>query len=287
MFKMFFRFLIYTLGIFIFGLVLFTVTAGQDESGVLTTIALIGSLVALFSPIIAIIVIWRQKKRESSQSLVANKANDEQRKNALRHRFLERQRLVDSIDRHRTALSRNIERSVSKNDYGSIVKDGRNDALEEFFASIDLDVQAVGFEESVDVVFEQLGIRDEEDRAIGFDAQNLPFDGHAFEKWVAEALNGFGWEAEVTRGSGDQGIDVIAKKDGKKLGLQCKLYSSSIGNKAVQEAHAGKAFYNADEVGVLSNAPYTASAKELALVTGVHLLSHHDIPKLFDKITAK
>lgn len=106
---------------------------------------------------------------------------------------------------------------------------------------------AINFATASQIAFEHLvehlDLREQQDRQAGFDATTLPFDGHASEKWVAEALIGFGWSAKVTAGSGDQGIDVIAEMNGKKLGIQCKLYSSAIGNKAVQEAHAGRAYY--------------------------------------------
>ena len=72
--------------------------------------------------------------------------------------------------------------------------------------------------------------------------------------------------------------------NGKKLGIQCKRSASPISNSAIQEAHAGKAFYGVDAVGVLSNAPYSQSAKNLARSTGVKLLSQHDIPNLFNKV---
>jgi restriction system protein len=101
---------------------------------------------------------------------------------------------------------------------------------------------------------------------------------------VADALKRYGWKA--TRGSGDQGLDVIAEKKGKRVGLQCKLYGGPVGNKAVQEAHAGKVYYGVDAVGVLTNASFTPSATALAAVTGVKLFSQHDIPNLFEKIFA-
>lgn len=70
-------------------------------------------------------------------------------------------------------------------------------------------------------------------------------DGHTFEYFCAEvlSLNGFS-DVEVTQGSRDQGVDIIAYKDDIKYGIQCKCYSSDIGNKAVQEVYAGKNFYN-------------------------------------------
>lgn len=66
----------------------------------------------------------------------------------------------------------------------------------------------------------------------GFDPTRIPVHGHEFEHWVADSLSKFGWETSVTRASGDQGIDVIAAHNGLKLGIQCKLYSQSVGNSA-------------------------------------------------------
>ena len=275
MIKSILKFVLITLGIAFVGLVIGVSALTSSESKV-SAIGTLGMLVFIFSPVLSGLWLWLQKSEKV--------AKDQDRKDLLRHRFLERQRLIDLVDRHRGTLTRNIERAVKKNDYGALIADERHEALEEFFASIELDMNTINFQDAAELVFEQLDIRDVEDREAGFDATNLPFDGHAFEKWVAEALIGFGWTAKVTSGSGDQGIDVIAEKNGQKLGIQCKLYSSAIGNKAVQESHAGKAYYSADAVAVLSNAAYTSSAKDLAKVTGVQLLSHHDIPELFEKV---
>ena len=66
---------------------------------------------------------------------------------------------------------------------------------------------------------------------------------------------------------------------GIKTVVQVKQYSSKVGNKAVQEIIAGKAFYNADEAIVMTNNYFTESAIELAENTGVILF---DRDKLID-----
>lgn len=99
------------------------------------------------------------------------------------------------------------------------------------------------------------------DNSFNYDSM----DGHQFEYFCAEVLSKNGYEnIEVTKGSGDQGIDVLAEKDGIKYAVQCKCYSSDIGNKAVQEAFSGKTFYNCHVAVVLTNRYFTTSAKELA-----------------------
>jgi HJR/Mrr/RecB family endonuclease len=92
---------------------------------------------------------------------------------------------------------------------------------------------------------------------------------------VAQELNDFGWEARTTKASGDQGVDVIATKGGKRVVLQCKLYTSAVGNAAVQEIFAAKQHERADYAAVVTSVTYTKSARQLASTTGV-LLLHHD-----------
>lgn len=97
-------------------------------------------------------------------------------------------------------------------------------------------------------------------------------EGHQFEQFCAQLLvkNGFS-NVDVTKGSGDQGIDIIAHKDGVKFGIQCKCYSNDIGNKAVQEAYAGKTYYNCHVGVVLTNRYFTRSAIDLSNSNGILL----------------
>ena len=96
--------------------------------------------------------------------------------------------------------------------------------------------------------------------------------GFDYEHQCANYLerNGF-YDVNVTQASGDQGIDIIAWKDSKKYGIQCKYYKGSVGNKAVQEAFTGAKFYNCDIAVVMTTGKYTSSAIELAHQIGVKL----------------
>ncbi len=95
---------------------------------------------------------------------------------------------------------------------------------------------------------------------------------YEFEKECARILNKKGFNARATKGSGDQGVDVLAEKNNIKIAIQCKQYSKPVGNKAVQEVIAGKNFYNAQYAAVVSNASFTPSARKLAAKCGVILL---------------
>lgn len=121
-----------------------------------------------------------------------------------------------------------------------------------------------------------------ENTRINFDAM----DGHEFEHFCADVLRKYGFEnVTVTQGSGDQGIDVIAYRDGIKHGIQCKCYSSAIGNKAIQEALAGKIFYQCHVGIVLTNNYFTKAAVELAEHSGIVLWDRYKLLKMIDNAT--
>lgn len=93
-----------------------------------------------------------------------------------------------------------------------------------------------------------------------------------FEHYCADILEKHGWQVSTTKASGDQGADLIAKKNGEVVVLQCKQYRGSVGNAAVQQAFSAKSHYAADHAGVVTESRYTKSAIELSESTGVLLL---------------
>lgn len=97
-------------------------------------------------------------------------------------------------------------------------------------------------------------------------------DGPGFEKWCASLLERSGFiDVQLTKASGDQGVDVVAVKDDIRYAFQCKCYSSDLGNHPVQEVHAGKSLYGCHVGIVITNRYFTPGAKELAKATGVLL----------------
>lgn len=96
-------------------------------------------------------------------------------------------------------------------------------------------------------------------------------DGFEFERFVQTLFVKMGFNAYNTQKAKDQGIDVIAEKNGIKYGVQCKCYSSSVGNNAIQEVVAGKQYYKLDKVIVITNNDFTKSAISLAEANNVIL----------------
>ncbi len=102
-----------------------------------------------------------------------------------------------------------------------------------------------------------------------------------YEELCADHMRTCGYAVRLTKASGDQGVDVIATKGNVTVVIQCKLHSSPVGNKAVQEVYAGKKFIGADIAAVVSNNEFTPAAKQLAHTVNVLLLHHSQLKTYF------
>jgi restriction system protein len=106
--------------------------------------------------------------------------------------------------------------------------------------------------------------------------------GEDYEHECARILRSVGWQARVTKATGDQGVDVIAEGAGRRVVLQCKYYAQgrTVGNHAVMEVRAAQDHEQADHAVVVAPVPFTRSARQLATTTGVMLLHHDALPEL-------
>ena len=184
------------------------------------------------------------------------------------------------VNEHALVLRRRMEQTVTEGAYGETIVNDWHKEQKYFFYNIFSPLFIERFPNHVRYTTQYL-----EQSCYNFIAQvcantELPIyedgaylsDPIEFERWCAQRLRDNGWRARMTKGSGDQGVDVFAEKDGRRIVLQCKLYSNPVGNKAVQEAHAAKVFENANAAFVVTNSSYTKSARALAQRTGVRLI---------------
>jgi hypothetical protein len=89
---------------------------------------------------------------------------------------------------------------------------------------------------------------------------------------------------ELTPVTGDHGADIIVSTPHKKIAIQAKRQSSSVGNSAVQEVFAAMQFYNAEAGIVVTNSTYTNAARVLASSTGVILSTTEDLVEIIKEI---
>ena len=103
--------------------------------------------------------------------------------------------------------------------------------------------------------------------------------GEEYEHICCQKLKQHGFtHIQTTPRTGDHGIDILTKRAGKKYAIQCKYYSSSVGNRAVQEAFSGCSYYGYDIPVVLTNNVFTTNAIDEARKLGVQLWPQNRIP---------
>ena len=83
-----------------------------------------------------------------------------------------------------------------------------------------------------------------------------------------------GWTTEPAPTETGRAIDILAERDGRKLLLQCKGDGAPVGVEAVQRAFALMGQLRADIGAIVTHAPFTRAAQQMASANGVHAL--HD-----------
>lgn len=96
-------------------------------------------------------------------------------------------------------------------------------------------------------------------------------DGREFEIFLENIFIKLGYEVKQTPLTGDQGADLIIRKDNITTVIQAKKYSAKVSNSAIQEIVGAKGYYKADKMIVITNNDFTASAIELANRNNVEL----------------
>lgn len=110
-------------------------------------------------------------------------------------------------------------------------------------------------------------------------------EGKAFEQWCADLLKYSGFSGiELTQDSSDQGVDILARKNGQTYAIQCKRYARNIGNKSVQEAYTGCAIYECEIPVVMTNQYFTPAAVRAAESVGVLLWDRDTITEMLGAI---
>lgn len=191
-------------------------------------------------------------------------------------------RLDQALSKHATALQQNLRAAVETDEYGKIVNDNQMAEVDRFLASVGLAENSRRF--GKERTYEYIRAWHEEKKGNLESSDVVPHDGHDFEHWVAAQLSRTDWTTSVTQASCDNGVDIIAVREGVSVAIQCKRFGGSVGNSAVQEVYSGMKHFGLDRAVVITTGTYTRAARSLAKTTGVMLLSHEDIPNMWNML---
>jgi restriction system protein len=101
--------------------------------------------------------------------------------------------------------------------------------------------------------------------------------GSQFEYYVASLLRHQGYAAQVTKASGDFGVDIVARRASDVLAVQAKRYASAVGRQAVSDVVAAMAHYDCTQAMVVTNRYFTTDAKTLAQSTRCRLVDRSEL----------
>lgn len=107
-------------------------------------------------------------------------------------------------------------------------------------------------------------------------------DGAAFEEWVAAVLRDSGWRVVRTRPGSDYGVDLVAEKDGRRVGIEAKRRSARIPNAVVRSVVAGCQFHACTEAAVVTQSTFTRQSLRQAAAASipVTLIDRHSLDRL-------
>jgi restriction system protein len=201
-------------------------------------------------------------------------------------------KLEDVTEKHMVALVRRRRQLVQADAYGHTLMDAWT---KELFHFMNTQIRPL-LNEAEERAFEKhsakvaCAIETKVEERAGAATRDVTFSDRMkpseYEHLCADLLREAGWSARVTTYSRDFGVDVIAEKPDQRIVVQCKLYSSPVGLKAVQEIAAGKVHEQANYAIVVSNQRFTTAAAQIAATNGV-LLLHHDDLKRIDQLLGK
>jgi hypothetical protein len=105
----------------------------------------------------------------------------------------------------------------------------------------------------------------------------LNMTGHQFEKEVSLLYKAKGYDVQLTKGSGDGGIDIFIEMDGLRYGVQCKNYHGAVGPAAVRELYGTIQHEGLDGGIFIASSGYTKGAREFAGGKPIRLLDINDV----------
>jgi hypothetical protein len=104
--------------------------------------------------------------------------------------------------------------------------------------------------------------------------------GVPFEEFLVEVFEILGYSVQTTKASGDQGVDLVVEKAGRRIAIQAKGYAKSVSTRAVHEVYTGMVLYGCRICAVITNSSFTRGAHQAAKGTGCHLIDGAEIPQL-------
>jgi hypothetical protein len=111
--------------------------------------------------------------------------------------------------------------------------------------------------------------------------------GIAFETALGELYRNIGYSVQQTKGSGDEGIDLIMKKEGAKTVVQCKGHAKPVGVGAVRDLYGAMMHFGAPSAILACPAGFTEGVMQFVKDKPIKLVSTKELIEMAESICQK
>lgn len=111
--------------------------------------------------------------------------------------------------------------------------------------------------------------------------------GRQFEIELAKLYQNLGYNTTICRQGGDEGIDIVLEKDGKKIAVQCKAHKKPISPSVARDL-AGTMIHHGFEYGIIASTNrFTEGTIKFCKYKNIELISIKEILKLYNELKRK
>ena len=108
-------------------------------------------------------------------------------------------------------------------------------------------------------------------------------EGIEFERYLKQVFTSRGYYVELTKASGDLGVDLIARSRNDKIAVQAKRQNDKVSRRAVSDAMAGMRHYGCNRAMVITNNYFQNGAIELAKSNDCELIDRDKLSEWIRK----
>jgi len=109
--------------------------------------------------------------------------------------------------------------------------------------------------------------------------------GTKFERALARLYSDMNYSVQNTKGSSDEGVDLILSKDKKKTVVQCKGHKKPIGVGAVRELYGAMMHFGAESAVLACPAGFTNGVRKFVIGKPIQLLSVKELVEMAESVS--
>jgi len=138
---------------------------------------------------------------------------------------------------------------------------------------------------SVGEILHHLGLVGNHSQSVNLVDRFMHMSGQEFEQWVAHYCRQQGYEAKITETTGDHGIDLLLRQQGKLVGvIQCKRWNDPIGEPVVRDFYGALMSIGAPTGYIFATTSFTPQARAFAHGKPIQLIGLDDLIEIAKKL---